>query len=102
MARPETRGRRVARLLVTLAALWGAPLHAAPVVGDGGDVDLDPALLGQDDALEDPDEGGDRFEGRTETTTTLVERAANVLDRTSLGGWGEHDFVSGERETARF
>jgi hypothetical protein len=102
------------RDLVTSPLWWGAVcagvLTAAPawaqadaaLAADGDDA-LDAGAGGADDeAFEDPDEGGDRFERRGDKTASLIERAATLIDRTSLGGFGEHDFVSGQGETARF
>jgi hypothetical protein len=33
------------------------------------------------------------FEERLQPTTTLAQRAASILDRTTLGGYAEHDFI---------
>jgi hypothetical protein len=34
------------------------------------------------------------FEERLQPTTTLAQRAASILDRTTLGGYAEHDFLA--------
>ncbi len=45
---------------------------------------------------------GDRFAGRVVKTATLAERAAAILDRTTLGGYGQHEYMAGRTEVARF
>jgi hypothetical protein len=42
------------------------------------------------------------FEKRTDPLTTLADRAAAIIDRTTIGGYGEHDFQAGEGKTAQF
>ncbi|MGZ3457201.1 MAG: hypothetical protein ACXU86_01725 [Archangium sp.] len=42
------------------------------------------------------------FTERLQPTTTLAQRAAAILDRTTLGGYAEHDFVWPELGTATF
>ncbi len=66
------------------------------------------------DGLEDPASGSpgtpaaagasqeDRFAGRTEQTATLSDRAAAILDKTTLGGYGEHEYHHGEEDIPSF
>ncbi|WP_373048180.1 hypothetical protein [Vulgatibacter sp.] len=44
----------------------------------------------------------ENFEYRLDPGTTLGERAAAILDRTTIGGYGEHDFVVPEEGVSTF
>lgn len=44
----------------------------------------------------------ENFEYRLNPETTLGERAAAILDRTTIGGYGEHDFVVPEEGASTF
>lgn len=44
----------------------------------------------------------ERFEKRLDKTTTLTERARAIVNRTTIGGYGEHAFVTGNGEVSRF
>jgi hypothetical protein len=45
---------------------------------------------------------GGNYEYRLDPGTTLGERAAAILDRTTIGGYGEHDFVVPETGASTF
>jgi hypothetical protein len=49
-----------------------------------------------------PQEKADPFEKRTDFLSTLADRAAGIIDRTTIGGYGEHDFMVGDGQTAQF
>lgn len=42
------------------------------------------------------------FTERLQPTTTLAERAAAILDRTTIGGYAEHDFIVGKGDHSTF
>ncbi len=44
----------------------------------------------------------DRFDGRTDSRATLSDRAAAIIDKTTLGGYGEHEFHHGEDDITTF
>ncbi len=44
----------------------------------------------------------DPFKDRTDPLTTLADRARAIIDRTTIGGYGEHEFITGQGEVSRF
>lgn len=82
---------------------------AAPPPSDDGPV-LDLEGLEEDPAgtptpaapAEGEREGGDRFEGRTDPLKDLTERAAAIVQSTTLGGYGEHELHWGANELSKF
>ena len=89
-----------------------APAEEAPVEEEDGPVlDLegldDPASPAAPSAPAPKEEAkqegeGERFEGRTDPLSDLAERAASILQSTTLGGYGEHEFHWGANELSRF
>lgn len=49
-----------------------------------------------------PGAGDENFQYRLDPGTTLSDRAAAILDRTTIGGYGEHDLVIPEHGTSTF
>ncbi|HSP79337.1 MAG TPA: hypothetical protein VLQ93_12455 [Myxococcaceae bacterium] len=90
-------------LLVPLAGLAQAPEDApraseeAPQEGPVLELEglEDPAGTGlaADATSVDPAAAQETFTQRLQPTTTLSQRAAAILDRTTLGGYAEHDFI---------
>lgn len=73
---------------------------------DGPALDLDGLEI--DDSGEGPavtssvaSEQGD-FYARTDNMRNAVDRAASIIDRTVLGGYGEHEFEAGQGKVSRF
>jgi hypothetical protein len=96
-----------------LAACWiGLMVGASGVCAQGADGPVlelgglpDPAAAAPPPArggptVEVPSDA--RFDGRTEATATLSERAASIVDRTTLGGYGEHEYRHGEDDIPTF
>ncbi|WP_375765202.1 hypothetical protein NR798_26150 [Archangium gephyra] len=46
--------------------------------------------------------GQETFTERLQPTTTLAQRAAAILDRTTLGGYAEHDFILPQQGVSTF
>ncbi len=74
---------------------------APPPPEDGPRLELegleDPAQTGGASATHTPEPSAEAaretFNQRLEPTTTLSQRAAAILDRTTIGGYAEHDFL---------
>lgn len=70
---------------------------------EGPVLDLDGIELVEEQPKGQPKgEEKDPFAERTDPLTTLADRAAAIIDRTTIGGYGEHEFEAGEGKVARF
>lgn len=87
------------------------PEAQPPARGEGPRLDLegleDPARTGAasapaPDATTPGQTAQETFTERLQPTTTLAQRAAAILDRTTLGGYAEHDFLWPSQGTATF
>lgn len=86
------------------------PESEPPKQGEGPRLELegleDPAATGS--ATPSPNAGTqipgtqETFKERLQPTTTLAQRAAAILDRTTLGGYAEHDFLLPQQGTSTF
>lgn len=91
------------------------PAEDAPRVPGAGEAERDEGPRLELEGLEDPagapaapnagtsgQPGQDTFTERLQPTTTLAQRAAAILDRTTLGGYAEHDFIWPEQGVSTF
>lgn len=72
---------------------------------DGPQLEIDGIELVEEEpspAKTKREEAPDAFAERTDPLATLADRAAGIIDRTTIGGYGEHDFEAGEGKVARF
>lgn len=73
---------------------------------DGPELDLDGLRL--DDGGSGPTvsttvaEDRSDYRARTDNSKSAVERASSIIDRTVLGGYGEHEFEAGPGKVSRF
>jgi hypothetical protein len=89
------------------------PVDDGPALGgpalDGPELDLEGLDLGLSGAPAEGEGSGEqtgdnleRFDERTDQLVSLADRAAAIVDTTTLGGYGEHEFVWGPNEISRF
>lgn len=78
--------------------------QADPPVQAGPELNIAGVDLGITQSGEETPEATelDRFDDRTEQTKTLAQRAAAIVDATTVGGYGEHEFHWGPEETSTF
>ncbi len=73
--------------------------EAGPVLELDG---LEQELVDERGTPSDSDPEVDRFGARTAKITSASERTASILDSTTIGGYGEHEFIAGQGERSRF
>lgn len=86
------------------------PQEDPPKQGEGPRLELegleDPAVTGTTPPAPNAETPGqasqEDFNQRLQPTTTLTQRAAAILDRTTLGGYAEHDFIVPEQGKSTF